>query len=111
MVAGDFDPEWLGGIPGHQTIFMRTSLLRRLKFNLDIKVSADWDMLFRAWHEGAKFFNANCLVAVYRAGGFSAQNAATWIRNVWDISLRYTRDRQRADVFFEPLHKQYLKER
>lgn len=104
LIAGDFFSEpWMAGLPPHQSTFMRASIIRELKFDLGIKVSADWDLIFRARNNGAKFHLTDTIVAVYRAGGFSAQHAVQWVVDVWGIAKKYTKNPEKASEYFSPI--------
>ena len=93
----------MAGLPPHQATFMRASIVRELKFDLGIKVSADWDLIFRARNNGAKFHHTDTVVAVYRAGGFSAQHAVQWVVDVWEIAQKYTQYPEKASEYFLPI--------
>jgi glycosyltransferase involved in cell wall biosynthesis len=69
MVQGDFGNRWLNGLPPHQATLMKTKLARMLRFDLGFSVSADWDLLFRAYSYGAKFQLIDEIVANYPGGG------------------------------------------
>ena len=59
----------------HQTMFVRTELLRRIGgFNSDYKVSADTEMMIHLYAMGAKYVKIDDNIVTYRAGGYSSQN-------------------------------------
>ena len=66
-------------MPGcHQSCFVRMSLMRRLLFNLDYRVAADFECWLRATHEaGSKTGFANLVIATIAPEGFSARNEPT----------------------------------
>ncbi len=70
---GDLWFDWLSGIPGHQATAVRRELLSQLRFDKRYQIAADHDLLFRARANGARFFNCDEVVAIYAAGGISAQ--------------------------------------
>lgn len=58
----------------HQTMFVRTELLRSLGgFNLDYKVSADTEMMIHLCALDARFVVVNDELVTYRVGGYSSQ--------------------------------------
>src|SRR5262249_51349866 len=83
---GDLWYDWLAGIPGHQTTAVRRELLTRLRFDINYRIAADHDLLFRARAQHAKFFNCDEVVAVYASGGTSAQNYALCKLELLDIA-------------------------
>jgi glycosyltransferase involved in cell wall biosynthesis len=99
LKAGLLDHDWLRGIPGHQATAVRAQLLRRLGFDPALGIAADHDLLFRAWLEGAKFFNADELVSVYIGGGLSARQYERCKREWALVASRYG-DSEAAMVFY-----------
>ena len=106
MVQGDFSKLWLKGLPPHQATLMKTSLAKRLRFDLDFPVSADWDLMFRAFADGARFFLIDKIVANYPGGGFSARHSDQWILDVMRIVKRYTGDSTAAEKYLLPIYEQ-----
>lgn len=74
LKRGDVFDDWLSGIPCHQSTAVRTELLRRLGLDTRYRIAADLDLLFRARAAGARFHNADELVAIYVQGGLSSRN-------------------------------------
>lgn len=73
LQGGDLWFDWLAGIPGHQATAVRRGLLAELRFDTRYRIAADHDLLFRACARGARFFDCDEVVALYVAGGLSAQ--------------------------------------
>jgi hypothetical protein len=77
LLQGEFGVDWGGvGLPCHQATAVRLPLLRKLRFNTELRFVADHELLIRAFKGGAKFFNSDELIAIYVEGGISAQNFA-----------------------------------
>lgn len=56
----------------HQTMFVKTDLLRKLNgFDLKYKVSSDSDLMIRLYSSGYKHVYVPCCFVSYRIGGFS----------------------------------------
>ena len=72
LAAGAIAVDWLDAIPCHQATFTRSDLLRDLRFDTRLRVSADHELLFRAHEAGARMLYVDELVARYFGGGFSA---------------------------------------
>lgn len=62
---------WKNMVFSHQTVFARTSIVRELKFSVAIRISADYDMMIRAYLAGNRFVNSHMVVASVPAGGLS----------------------------------------
>ena len=69
--TGAVDGAWLNAIPGHQATFARVDLLRKLRFDTRLRISADHDLLFRAYAAGARLQYVDEIVCHYHGGGFS----------------------------------------
>ena len=72
LVDGVIDIAWIDRIPCHQATFFRTDLLRRLRFDTRLQVTADHDVLFRAYAVGARMQYVDEIVCHYFGGGLSA---------------------------------------
>ena len=54
----------------HPTVFVKRLVYNKLGlFNLDYKLTADWDLLLRFYKQNITFRYINILVANFRAGG------------------------------------------
>lgn len=58
----------------HQSIFVKTSLLRQLKFDERYKQAGDYDFFCRAYLSGANFVHVETPVSNYLMGGISETN-------------------------------------
>lgn len=59
----------------HQSIFIKTQLLRDSPYDETYKIVADWNHFFESWYQKKKTYKAiDALVSVYYHDGFSAQN-------------------------------------
>ena len=69
--GGRIDGDWLDRIPCHQATFARADLLRALRFDTRLRISADHELLFRAHAEGARMQYIDEAVCHYAGGGIS----------------------------------------
>ncbi|MFO0677930.1 MAG: glycosyltransferase [Polyangiaceae bacterium] len=80
--SGPLDGRWLGGVPGHQATFTRTSLLRSEKYDTRYRIAADHAFMYLQRSRGAKFHHTDELLSVYVGGGMSwrrrTECAAEW---------------------------------
>lgn len=61
----------------HQTMFVRTELMRAIGgFDLSYKISADTEMMIRLYAQKALYVKVPFSIVTYRVGGYSSQNQA-----------------------------------
>lgn len=56
----------------HQSAFTRASELRRLKFDISKKISADFDLFYKIYKEGLLFQHVDVIVSIYDISGVSS---------------------------------------
>lgn len=83
-------------MPGcHQSCFVRTSVLRKLKFDLDYKVAGDFELWLRATHTlGCKTGFLDGAVSRIAPGGYSAQNESLLQEEYYAAIKTYLTPRQ-----------------
>ena len=59
---------------GHQSTFVKTSLMKRFHFGMNYKISADFEFLYKLFMESYKFYYVDLDVAIYDVSGFSSRN-------------------------------------
>lgn len=57
----------------HQSVFVRTDLLKQHKFDTSFKICADSAFFTHIYRQGAKFLYINIIVSVYNAHGLSSK--------------------------------------
>lgn len=87
----------------HQSIFVRVHLAKKYKFDLQYKVSADYNMIRTIYYDSIPFYYAkDVIISTFAIGGFSAQNEKikkqeiakicgvkySWKYKAFDISLK-----------------------
>jgi glycosyltransferase involved in cell wall biosynthesis len=102
LQRGDLWFDWLSGIPCHQATAIRRDLLAQLRFDPRYQIAADHDVMFRARAGGARFFNCDEVIAIYVAGGLSAQKYER-CRQEWAEIARTYGDSAAADRFYAHL--------
>lgn len=55
----------------HQSMFIKTDLMKQKPYNTDYRIVADYDFTLAMKQSGRKFCHVDCLIADYRAGGVS----------------------------------------
>lgn len=51
----------------HQSVFVKTRLVKEKKFNLTYRIAADYDLFYRIYNEGAVFMQVQCPISNYEA--------------------------------------------
>jgi glycosyltransferase involved in cell wall biosynthesis len=69
--AGPIKNIWRGSQFCHQACFTRTHLIKKYKFNLNFRFSADFNFFYKLWQKNYKFVQLNIAVASISAGGIS----------------------------------------
>ncbi len=69
--AGDQGSMWKGMITTHQSFVTRTSLLKENKFNVDYKLGADFDQIFKLYKQKKYFKYIPILIAIIDTSGIS----------------------------------------
>ncbi len=74
----------------HQACFVRTSLMKQYKFNLEYKIGADHDLFFRAYKENRKFLDLDVLICYFDGTeGATEKGIITAIQDKKNIALKY----------------------
>lgn len=74
----------------HQSVFIRSELHKRKKFNLEYKLGADYEFLFTSFVDGAVFHYLNMPIAVVAAGGLSDSNRRKVLQERFNILKKYS---------------------
>ncbi|MEM8552250.1 MAG: glycosyltransferase family 2 protein [Pseudomonadota bacterium] len=92
--------EWVARFPAHQATLTRTALLRELRYDPAFRVCADHDFLIRAHSSGAQIQYVDETVAIYAAGGFSAERSDL-LKLEWNaLNRSVTQYPDKADAFY-----------
>lgn len=73
----------------HQSLIVRTSLMKQKKFDLRWKIVSDYNFYFSCYMEGCNFFQVNFPISVFRAGGLSDVNFLLRTYERWKVVKRY----------------------
>jgi len=79
----NIEKEILGRMPFvHQSAVVKSDLLKEVFFNTQFKISADYFFFLSAYVSGVSFKIIDVVVADYFTGGFSAQNAKLYLKEL-----------------------------
>lgn len=83
----------------HQSIFIKSSLMKSAPFNTKYRYSADFEMLSRFYNEGARFMNSGITVAdVVVSGGATYNNFKKSVNEHYDILKSRGIDKEKERV-------------
>lgn len=102
LARGEIDGNWLDAIPAHQATFARADMLRHLRFDTRLRISADHELLFRAHEQGASMQYVDELVCHYFGGGFSALMGERTRLEGASVYRRFSDRADLVDKFFYP---------
>lgn len=80
---------WMGTIIGHPTVFIPSIVYKKYGvFNLEYKISADYDLLVRMYKHNIQFEYIPRIISHMRTGGESDRNVIQGYKEAFNIALR-----------------------
>ncbi len=76
---------WKGMVFSHQSLFVKTQILKEKLFDLNTPIIADFKFIFECWVEGRSFHNSQKMIACYSAGGLSEVKNLKTKRLTWKV--------------------------
>lgn len=76
---------WKGSVFSHQSAFVRLSYHRRKPYNINNKISADFEFFYKAFNDGLRFRKINRVVSVVSAGGVSDMRRVDSVLGWWCV--------------------------
>lgn len=93
---------WMSMICSHQSLFVRTAILKKRPFNIQYKISSDFDFIYYCYVNKYVFYDANKIIAVHSVDGVSEKNIITRMMERWRIVNSYTPS-LKVDMFYVKL--------
>jgi len=81
---------WMSMICSHQSLLVRTDILKKHPFNIRYKISSDFDFIYYCYVNRYRFFDTKKIIAVHAVDGVSEQNIITRMMERWRIVNSYT---------------------
>jgi glycosyltransferase involved in cell wall biosynthesis len=97
--AGVIKNLWKGMVFSHQSLFTRSHVFKKYKFNINNKIGADYEFIYNCYINKHKFYNLHFPVAENLAGGLSDTNRLSSILSRWLTVHKFSRD-FRQDVYY-----------
>lgn len=76
---------WKGSVFSHQSVFVKLSYHKRKPYNINNRISADFEFFYKAFNEGVRFKKINRVVSVVSAGGLSDIRRIDSIVGWWSV--------------------------
>lgn len=73
----------------HQSVFVKTQIMKMYGFNIDYKIAADRDALLKIRKEGYDVTLINMVVSMYDSEGFSTKHMDRMIKESREIDYKY----------------------
>jgi glycosyltransferase involved in cell wall biosynthesis len=97
---GDLRDLWKGMAFSHQSMLVRTPIMKSMKFNISNRIVADYEFIFTLYAQKHRFHAVNRVISRVIADGFSATNNIELIRQQWRIAKRFTTSPLTVDVYY-----------
>ncbi|MFA5880224.1 MAG: glycosyltransferase family 2 protein [Candidatus Margulisiibacteriota bacterium] len=85
----DFADLWQGMICSHQAIFARTELLKEYPFDLNYKLAADFDLIYKLKQRNKRFLYFDQVIAIISSGGVSDDDRVRAVKEYYQIVCKY----------------------
>ncbi|MBX2842598.1 MAG: glycosyltransferase [Flammeovirgaceae bacterium] len=99
---------WKHMIFSHQSLFVKTLLLKENPFDLSFKIAADFNFIFNSFIEGKTFFNTELKIAIYAAGGKSESGVIQAYKENWKVVKKHRKSLKVRFFHFQLITKQYI---
>jgi glycosyltransferase involved in cell wall biosynthesis len=83
--SGKPDSLWKGSQFCHQATFVKTNFHKSQKFNIYLKIVADFEFFYKTWKSGHKFFYVPISICLYQSGGISDLNRIDTLLGWWSV--------------------------
>lgn len=85
--AGKLKSIWKGLPFSHQSLFARTSLMKKFQFDEKNGLAADFEVVYKAYTKGYKLIGVDKVIATTSAQGVSDLKRMQAIKNLWKVSV------------------------
>lgn len=100
--------QWYVGMPFcHQTLFTRTSIMKKELFDTSFRIAADHNFIIKMYHDDKSFFYIDKTIAIFREGGFADSNGFLMFIESIKVFLdnNVSEDEIRKSNWYKKLHK------
>lgn len=107
--AWSFDILWKTMVFTHQSLFTRSEVLKRRKFNTQFKICADYDIIFNCYMQGLTFFNSDTVIAAFDPG-FSEVSRSRMAFEKWKVVKKHRNDLQFHWFYLQLFIKRFFRD-
>ena len=97
---GDLRDLWKGMVFCHQSMLVRTALMKASKFNTQNCIAADFEFIASLQAQQHRFQALDILISKVLADGYSSSNNLSMIRQQWLISKRFFGNTLSIDIYY-----------
>lgn len=94
---------WKGMTIQHQSIFVRTEILKTFLFDTRYRFAADYNLLYYCYKNGNHISFIDTFLSTVAAQGFSESNSVKTYREFRDIALKYEEGNPHIDKYYRRL--------
>ena len=92
---------WKGMTIQHQSIFVRTEILRNRSFNLTYKFAADYDLFYECYKNGYKIEHIDTFISIVEAKGFSESNSLKTYNEFKTIASKFENNAPYINAYYK----------
>jgi glycosyltransferase involved in cell wall biosynthesis len=100
---------WMSMICSHQSLFVRTDILKKHPFDIRYKISSDFDFIYYCYVKKHIFFDTDNIIAVHSVDGISEQNIIMRMMERWRIVNKYTPSLKMNIFYFKLLFRKIMR--
>ena len=97
---GDLRNLWKGMVFCHQSMLVRTPIMKHLKFNSESRIAADYEFIFTLYAQQRRFHAVDRVIARITADGYSSSNNLKMIREQWRVVKRFKGQSIALDCYY-----------
>jgi len=83
---------WKGMVFSHQSMFIKANLQKNILFNINNKIGADFELIYKLFHHKYLFHYVRLPVSVIRSGGISDKNRLECAKTNFKTVIKYHND-------------------
>jgi len=97
--AGEIENLWKGMVFSHQSLFTRSHIFKKYKFNINNKIGADFEFIYNCYKNKYRFYNLHFPVAENLAGGLSDTDRLGSILSRWSTVNKFPKN-FRVNIYY-----------
>ena len=90
---------WKGMVTSHQSIFVKTDVMKRLMFNEEMKISADFNFIFRAYCNKNSFLQVPITISIVTAHGISDKKRVQSLKEIY-TTVRTINPKLKHEIYY-----------